>query len=203
MQHRPLLTGSLAAMLQAAMLLVAGAVTAAQQAPAADPSKTTFGEISPAAPPQLKTFSFLIGQWEGTGKSRRDDGTYAEYPIKWIGRYILDGTAIADEAHGPGPDGTEYLGISFRQFDDARRTWIFEFLNVNGSFLRRQVRQGNGAVTVSGRNVTVESESPGMKIREHYLVPEPAQFTYQLDLSTDGGRTWTEKQIEMNLRRFE
>lgn len=168
-----------------------------------DPSKTTFGEISPGAPAQLKTFSFLIGQWEGTGKSRRDDGTYAEYPIKWIGRYILDGTAIADEAHGPGPDGAQYLGISFRQYDATRRTWIIEFLNVNGSFLRRQVRQGIGAVQVSGPNVTVESESPGMKIREHYLVPDAAQFSYRLDLSTDGGRTWTERQVEMNLRRVE
>ncbi|NIR58034.1 MAG: hypothetical protein GWO02_00180, partial [Gammaproteobacteria bacterium] len=53
----------------------------------------------------MSVFSFLVGKWEGAGKTRLPDGSYAEYPVTWIGRYILDGTAIADEAHAPFPDG--------------------------------------------------------------------------------------------------
>jgi hypothetical protein len=103
--------------------VVAGLVVAAldashpraQEAPMLpDSSKTIHGERSPRAPRELDVFAFLIGTWEGLGKTRLPDGTVAEYPIAWVGRYILDGTAIADEAHAPYPDGTPSLGITFR-----------------------------------------------------------------------------------------
>lgn len=168
-----------------------------------DPSKTIFGELSPRAPPELRAFSFLIGKWEGSGRSKLPEGYSPTFPIKWIGRYVLDGTAVADEGHGLGPDGNPYLGISLRQYDAGRKTWVVEFLNVTGSFIRKQVGAGTGAVTVNGRNVTVASESPEIKIREHYLVPDDNSFSYRMDLSTDGGKTWTESQVEMTFRRVE
>jgi hypothetical protein len=52
-------------------------------------------------------------------------------------------------------------------------------------------------------NVTVSSEAPGTKIREHYLVPVNDSFTYKLDVSADDGKTWTEGQIEMSFQRVE
>ncbi len=168
-----------------------------------DPTITTYGEIHPAAPQELRAFSFLVGKWDGRGRTRLADGSVAEFPVTWIGRYILDGTAIADEMHAPAPDGTPYLGISLRQYDSARKTWVVEYLNVSGSFLRRQVNAGAGSVQVSGHDVTVGSESPGVAIREHYLVPDGETFTYRLDVSNDAGRTWNEGQIEMNFRRLE
>lgn len=168
-----------------------------------DHSRTSYGEVSPRAAPELATFSFLIGNWEGKGRAKTPDGLSPEFPVRWVGRYILDGTAIGDEVHAPNPDGSPTFGITFRQYDAVRRTWIIEFLNVSGSFLRRQVNATAGAVTTSGRDVTVASESPGMNVREHYLVPEDRRFTYRLDFSTDGGRTWTERQIEMDFHRVD
>lgn len=168
-----------------------------------DPSKTTYGEISPRAPPELRIFSFLIGKWDGKGKTRLPDGNFAEFPVTWIGRYILDGTAISDEAHAPAPDGSPYLGISLRQYDPDRKAWVIEFLNVTGSFLRKQVAATYGSVEVTGRNVTVASASPGMTIREHYLVADDNSWTYQLDISSDDGKTWNTAQIEMIFRRLE
>jgi hypothetical protein len=102
-------------------------------------SKTTYGERSPHAPQELDVFAFLIGKWDGQGKTTLPDGKVAEFPVTWIGRYILDGMAIADEMHASSPDGSPYLGISLRQFDANRRTWVIEYLNVTHSFLRRQV----------------------------------------------------------------
>jgi hypothetical protein len=168
-----------------------------------DQSMTTYGNVYPEAPPELGIFSFLIGKWGGKGRTRLADGTVAEFPVTWIGRYILDGTAIADEMHAPAPDGSPYLGISLRQYDPGRKIWVVEYLNVSGSFLRRQVNADTGVVEVSGRNVTVGSESPGVAIREHYFVPDNDSFTYRLDVSNDAGRTWNEGQIEMNFRRLE
>ena len=121
--------------------------------------------------------------------------------MTWIGRYILDGTAIADELHGPNPDGSPYLGISLRQYDAVRGTWIIEYLNVSNSFLRRQVNRESGSVYVSGPNVTVTSESPGVVVREHYHVENDKTFVYRLDVSNDDGKSWNQRQVEMTLQR--
>ena len=102
---------------------------------------------------------------------------------------------------GPYPDGTPFLGISFRQYDEGRETWIIEFLNVSESFLRRQVHHGTGSVTVSGGTVTVTSESPGIVVREHYVVADADNWVYRLDSSDDGGRSWNEGAIEFTFRR--
>lgn len=166
-----------------------------------DQSMTIHGEMSPDAPKELGVFSFLVGKWEGKGRTRLEDGTFAEYPVTWIGRYILDGTAIADELHGPNPDGSPYLGISLRQYDDKRKTWVIEYLNVTHSFLRKQVNGGGGSVRANGRDVTVTSQSPGSVVREHYHAANDNHFVYRLDVSNDEGHTWKEGQIEMTLSR--
>ncbi len=186
----------------AALLLVpssASPQTGSKEPP--DPTKSSFGERSSKTPQELSVFSFLIGNFEGGGTIKLADGKLAEFPVTWIGRYILDGTAISDEMHSFTPDGKPYLGITLRQYDTARKTWIIEYLNVTGSFVRKQVNRDAGKVTVTGRNVTIASSSPGVTIREHYLVPDNDSFVYRLDVSEDGGKNWIETQMEMTLRR--
>ncbi|MGH8141907.1 MAG: DUF1579 family protein [Steroidobacteraceae bacterium] len=165
------------------------------------PAITSYGDRSSSAPSELGTFSFLIGKWEGRGKVKLPDGKLAEFPVSLIGRYILDGTAIADELHSLAPDGSPYLGISLRQYDSHRKTWVVEYLNVSNSFIRRQVNASSGSVRVNGKTVTVTSESPETISREHYRVADHDNFDYSIDLSTDGGNSWTERQIEMAFRR--
>jgi hypothetical protein len=164
---------------------------------------TTFGERNPNSPQQLEAFSFIVGKWQGTGKVKLDGGTFAEFAVSWIGRYILDGTAIADELHSLAPDGSPYLGISLRQYDADRKTWIIEYLNVSNSFLRQQVNDRFGSVKVDGRNVTVTSGAPDAMSREHYRVVDHDNWVYCLDASSDGGGSWNEGQIEMTFRRSE
>jgi hypothetical protein len=52
---------------------------------------------------------------------------------------------------------------------------------------------------VDGADVRVVTEGS----REHYHVVDQDQWVYRMDLSTDGGRTWNEGQVEMNFRRSE
>jgi len=168
-----------------------------------DPSKTTYGERNPNAPNELAVFAFLVGKWQGTGTVKLENGKVAEFPVTWIGRYILDGYTIADEAHSFFPDGSPALGITLRQYDTNRKTWIVEFLNVSNSFLRMQVNGRSGSVTVDGPTVTVASGAPDTAIREHYRVVDRDNWVYRLDQSTDGGRSWNEGQVEMTFRRLE
>jgi hypothetical protein len=165
---------------------------------------TSYGERNPDAPDELDAFSFLIGKWRGTGRVKLDSGKFAEFhDVSWIGRYILDGTAIADELHSLAPDGSPYLGITLRQYDTKKKTWIIEYLNVSGSFLRRQVNAGSGSVTVDGPTVTVASGAPDSMSREHYRVVDEDNWVYRLDASNDGGSNWNEAQIEMTFHRSE
>jgi hypothetical protein len=56
------------------------------------PAITAYGDRHEAAPAELDLFSFLIGKWEGSGRTRLADGTLAEYDgLSWIGRCMLDG----------------------------------------------------------------------------------------------------------------
>ncbi len=191
------------AVLSSLALTFAYAIGAMTEARAAPSAVTTYGKRSASAPRQLGAFSFLIGKWEGTGKTKLANGKSAEFAVSWIGRYILGGTAIADEFHSSLPDGSPYLGISFRQYDRSSKTWIIEYLNVTNSFLRTQVSPASGSVRVDGEDVVVLSEGPGTWSRETYRVESHDHFTYRIDLSTDGGRSWNVGQIEMSLSRKE
>lgn len=69
--------------------------------------------------------------------------------------------------------------------------------------MRKQVGATYGSVEVTGRNVIVASGSPGMTIREHYIVPDDSHWTYRLDTSIDDGESWNVGQMEMTFRRLE
>ena len=172
----------------------------AQQGPAI----TTYGDRHEAAPEELDLFSFLIGKWEGSGKTRLADGTIAEYDgLSWIGRYVLDGMAIIDELHAPLPDGGTGLGITLRYFDPENDNWVVEFLNVSNSFIRRQVNARSGAVEKEGSTVVVTSVSDESISREYYRVIDDDSFVYTIDLSNDGGGTWNRGSIEFTMNRIE
>ncbi len=170
---------------------------------AAPPAVTTYGEKSADAPKELDAFSFLVGKWEGVGKAKLANGKSAEFAVSWIGRYVLGGKAIADEFHSSMPDGSPYLGISFRQYDGTKKAWTIEYLNVTSSFLRTQVSATSGAVSVDDKAVVVIAEAPDMWSRETYRVESHDHFTYSIDLSNDGGRSWNVGQIEMSFSRKE
>ena len=159
-----------------------------------DQTKTTYGEKDQDAPKEMDVFSFLIGTWEGKGKTRLNDGGVAEYKVTAIGRYILSGAAIADEFHLITPDGKQYLGINLLYYDRNRQNWVVEYLNVSNSFLRTLVNSRFGSVTLRGRNVTVASGSPELSYREGYEVEDGGSWVLRVDTSTDGGKSWNEVQ---------
>jgi hypothetical protein len=170
---------------------------------AAEPAITTYGERNPQAPDQLNLFSFLVGKWKGTGNTRLEDGSHAQFELTWIGRYILNGMAIADEIHSLAPDGKPYLGISLRHFDTKEDSWIIEYLNISNSFLRRQVNPHSGNVSVDASTIVVISGDAQTKIRERYRVADKNHFTYSTDMSRDGGHSWDAVLVEMTMTRVD
>lgn len=88
-----------------------------------EPAITTYGQIHPQAPSQLSLFSFLVGKQNGLCKTRMPDGSEAQFESTWIGRYILDGMAIADELeHYRTPDPDHFTYIT-ELSHDAGQSW--------------------------------------------------------------------------------
>ena len=185
------------------VLVAALAIGTASDSMAAEPAITTYGERNSQAPDELDLFSFLVGKWSGNGRTRLENESYAEWEVTWIGRYILNGMAIADEAHAPGPDGRMHLGITFRYFDTSHASWVVEFLNVSNSFLRWQVNPQSGFVRQDGGSIAVISDDGQSQFRESYRVLDQSHFTYAADMSSDGGRTWGPVLYEMKMTRIE
>jgi hypothetical protein len=169
-----------------------------------DRAITTYGVLNPAAPAELGMFAFLIGKWTGTARSRNPDGTFTEYQFDWIGRYALDGMAIADEIRMSSAEGGAIQGMSLRFFDAARTQWAIEFLNFNRSFLRRQVGSEWGEVTQEGSVITINQDGPGgIPGREVYTLIDDDRFTYSMDFTKEDGQTWDEGIVMMEMKREE
>jgi hypothetical protein len=169
-----------------------------------DRAITTYGVLNPAAPAELGMFAFLIGKWTGTARSRNPDGSYSEYQFDWIGRYALDGMAIADEMRMASTEGGAIQGMSLRYYDSPRKQWAIEFLNFNRSFLRRQVGSEWGEVTQEGSRITINQDGrgggPG---REVYTLIDANHFTYSMDSAQDDGQTWDEGIVTIDMKREE
>jgi hypothetical protein len=64
-----------------------------------------FGKANPNAPKALSQFGFLIGRWRCEATVRLGEGTEQKLEATWLGRFILDGYAIAEEYRMTGPAG--------------------------------------------------------------------------------------------------
>ena len=176
--------------------------TYAGEASSTDPWVTVYGIRNANAPAELDKFAFLVGKWSGTMRAREPDGKYTDYPLEWLGRYVLNGMAIADEMRIPGQQGGSVQGMTLRYFDARGRGWTVEFFNFARSFLRRQVNAEVGAVTQDGARVIIEQVAPGpIPGREVYTVVDADHFTYSLDSFKDG--RWDEGIVTIQMQRQE
>ena len=94
------------ALLTALLLLISPTQRAA--AAAEDPMHQVdqeFGKPNPNAPVALSRFAFLIDRWRCEAKLRSANGEWQTLPATWLGRFILDGYAIADEYRMTGSSG--------------------------------------------------------------------------------------------------
>jgi len=89
-----------------------------------------FGEPNPDAPAALSRFAFLIGRWRCEAQVRSANGEWQTFHATWLGRFILDGYAIADEYRMTGSSGELIvLGMNFRAYDATKQMWNIKWLN--------------------------------------------------------------------------
>lgn len=143
------------------------------------------------APADLAKFAFLVGRWRGEGKAVSQDGSTDTYRVSWVGRYIMGGHAIADEARVFGEDDALSAHfITYRFYDRVADRWYIEAFNVLASTTVRQAPDGE--VKTGDGSITLMTHSPHAIGRESFSKIHKDGFTYRLDVSTDQGHSWVE-----------
>lgn len=154
-----------------------------------------FGRPNPHAPAALSRFAFLIGRWRCDARVRHADGGWQTFQADWIGRYILDGYAVADEYRMTDASGELIvLGMNFRTYDAAGDTWNMKWLNaLAGTWVDLGPKE-LGGVSVDGPSVIYVFKEPVAAhtyTRATYTSVSDDRFTWRGEKSDDGN-TWSE-----------
>ena len=79
----------------------------------------------------------------------------------WLGRFVLDGYAIADEYKMTGSSGELIvLGMNLRSYDDAKQTWNMKWLNALAGTWVDLGPEELGGVHVDARSITYAFREP-------------------------------------------
>lgn len=129
-----------------------------------------FGKPNPNAPDELCQFAFVISKWRGEGMSSMNpERKQTPYEMTWVGRYILDGNAIADDALIPGEDGRpEAIFMAYRSYDSGRNKCNIEALNVLGATLQIQVSTDRGKLLVKNNLIILAKWTSSVESRDDY-----------------------------------
>ena len=131
---------------------------------------------NPNAPAEPSRFAFLIGRWRFDAKFKSANEESLVFHGTWLGRYILNGYAIADEYRMIGQSGELIvLGMNFRIYDSARQVWNIKWLNALEEHGRTS-RRNSSAEPVSTASPSAIPLSPSVG-RSGPLRAQPTQIS--------------------------
>lgn len=153
------------------------------------------GTSQPDLPTELSRFAFLIGKWRCKAILKSEADEYQTFEATWLGRFILDGHAIADEYRMTNASGELIvLGMNFRSFDLKKKTWNIRWLNALTGVWTDLASEELGGVKFNNQSITYTFKEP---VADHaytrvtYRIISEAHFTWQGEKSEDG-RLWRE-----------
>jgi hypothetical protein len=153
-----------------------------------------FGKPNPKAPAALSRFAFLIGRWRCEARVLAD-GEWQTLQGTWLGRFILDGYAIADEYRMTGSSGDLLvLGMNFRTYDAAKQTWNIKWLNALAGTWVDLGPEELGGVSCDGPSISYAFKEPMAAhafTRATYTNISDEHFTWRGEKSEDT-TTWSE-----------
>lgn len=157
-----------------------------------DQGDEKFGRVNPKAP--LSQFAFLIRSWRCEAKVKMGDGEWQTFQATWLGRFILDGYAIADEYRMTNSSGEVIvLGMNFRSYDAANEMWNMKWLNaLEGTWTQLGAEELRG-VRFDGQSIIYMFQEPIAShayTRATYTNISPIHFTWRGEASSDA-KTWS------------
>lgn len=160
--------------------------------------KQEFGKLNPNAPVELSQFAFLIGNWSFEARVKVADGPSQSFNGTWLGRYILDGYAIADEYRMTDLSGKLIvLGLNLRTYDASKQTWNIKWLNAQTGTWMDLAPSELGKVRSNGQSMIYAFKEMAPLDRAHaytrvtYTKVSETHFTWRGEKSADGN-AWSE-----------
>lgn len=154
-----------------------------------------FGKLNPKAPAELSMFAFLIGRWHCEARLMSATGTWQTYKAAWLGRFILDGYAIADEYRMWGASGEPIvLGMNFRTYDAEKQRWNIRWLSGLAGSWTNLVSEELGGVRMYRQSIIYAFKEPiagHAYTRATYMSHSPTRFTWRGEKSDDS-KNWSE-----------
>src|SRR5262245_57040611 len=157
--------------------------------------KPEFGEPNPNAPAELSRFAFLLGRWRCQAKVLLGNGTWQKFDATWIGRFILDGYAIADEYKMTGSTGELIvLGMNLRMYDATKQSRNMKWLNALAGTWVDLGPEELGGVRFEGQSIIYAFKEPvavHAYTRPTYTNISKTHFTWRGEKSGDG-KAWSD-----------
>jgi len=163
-----------------------------------------FGKFNPNAPAALSRFAFLIGRWRCEASVRLANGEGQTFEATWLGRYILDGYALADEYRMSDNSGRLIvLGLNIRTYDPSRQIWNMKWLNALTGTWTDLASEELGGVRFDDQSITYAFKEPVAShtyTRAIYTNISQTHFTWRGEKSEDG-KTWSDFMVVEAYRR--
>jgi hypothetical protein len=154
-----------------------------------------FAKPNPHAPVELSRFAFLIGRWSCEAKVKSGKGEWQTFPATWLGRFILDGYAIADEYRMTDSSGEVIvLGMNFRTYDASQQMWHIRWLNALAGTWVELGSEELGGVQFDGQSVRYLFKEPVAAhayTRATYTNISKTHFTWRGEKSDDR-KVWSD-----------
>jgi hypothetical protein len=123
------------------------------------------------------------------------NGEWQSFKAIWLGRFILDGYAIADEYRMIDASGeTIVLGMNFRAYDPSKRIWNLKWLNALGGNWTDLGPEQLGGVKFDRQSISYSFKEPVAAqayTRATYTNISDSHFTW-LGEKSDDANTWNE-----------
>ncbi|HYR98179.1 MAG TPA: hypothetical protein VEO58_04145 [Gemmatimonadales bacterium] len=143
-------------------------------------------------------FDYLLGDWQFTSVSQ-EFGKGRGY---WSAVRLAEGAQVLDEYRVVGDSGeTYYVTNTLRAYNAVLDQW--ELVSTEGGTGLQNIGTGHriGAEMHIEQKFGVTSPNPSIwRIRYYDIGPD--RFSWTGDRSTDGGKTWTAKWLQIEARRI-
>jgi len=159
--------------------------------------KRTPEQIKASYDAHQNEFDYLLGDWEFTSVSRE----YGKGRGYWSAVRLAEGQ-ILDEFRIVGDSGeTYYVTTTLRAYNGVLDRWELVGMDRGNGLQDMGAAQKVGAEIHIEQRFGVMSQNPS-SWRIRYYDIQPDRFSWTADRSTDGGKTWSMKHLQIEARRI-
>lgn len=143
-----------------------------------------FGRPNPEAPPELRQFDFMVGEFHCVDRVLQRDGSWNERRTVWTARYFMNGYAIQDIHWKPGVTAT-----NLRFFEAATGKWQVSWFQAPpyktaAVFEGAQEGEGSGRAMVMRGRPTTQGEKTVQTVLTFYDI-QPGSYEWKAEQLID------------------